>query len=133
MVRELTSPIARSWWTVVAGVALGLAAAWLTLGFLDQAGSPAPGVLPTSLLGVAIGLIVIAGPPLVRSAVNPHIRSEDALRDLTDVPSLGVIPRIRTVATASESRRRLAVNLLLSLLAIALLAAALLFGPGSPA
>jgi hypothetical protein len=133
LVRELTTPIARSWWTVVAGSSLGLAAAWLTLGFLEQAGRPAPAALPTSLLGIAIGLIVIAGPPLVRSAVNPHIGTEEALRDLADLPSLGVIPRIRTVETTGEARRRLVVNLVLSFLALALLAAAVLFGPGNPA
>ena len=131
MLPELTRPIARSWWTVVAGVSLGLAAAWLTLGFLERAGSPVPGSLATSLLGTVIGLIVVAGPPLVRSAVNPHICTEDSLRELTDTPSIGVIPRIRTADTAGEARRRLALNLLLSLLAIGLLAAVLIFGPRS--
>lgn len=75
-------------------------------------------------LAVVIGLIVFAGLPLVRSAVNPVICNEATIRDLTGVPLLIGIPRVSTQETRGDSRRRLLVNTLLSVMSVIGLAAA---------
>jgi hypothetical protein len=84
----------------------------------------APRPIEVYALGVVIGLIVFAGLPLVRSAVNPVICNEVTIRDVTGVPLLIGIPRVSTQETRGDSRRRLLVNVLLSVMSVLGLAAA---------
>jgi len=115
---ELARPLITSWWTPVAGVCIGLSAGIIVTEklpfFVAAPASPEP--VQVWLLGVAIGLIVFVGPPLVRTAVNPVICSEPAIRDITEVPLLATIPQIKTPLTAGASRRRVTVNVGLSAL-----------------
>jgi len=122
---ELALPLVGSWWTVVAGLCVGLSAGIIAAEHLPPTSAPQP--VKVCLLGVAIGLIVFVGPPLIRTAVNPVICSEAAIRDLTEVPVLATIPRIETPDTAGESRRRITLNVGLAMLsAVALAAVAVL-------
>jgi hypothetical protein len=111
-----------SWWTVVAGVCFGLAAAMVALDYVPSAPN-GPGELQVFALGLVIGLMVFVGPPLVRSAVNPVICSEPTMRRLTEVPILVGIPRVSTQDTREAARRRRLLNVFLSGLAIVALAA----------
>lgn len=119
---ELTRPLVDSWWTVVAGVCFGLAAAMVALDYVPSAPN-GPGELQVFALGLVIGLMVFVGPPLVRSAVNPVICSEPTMRRLTEVPILVGIPRVSTQDTREAARRRRLLNVFLSGLAIVALAA----------
>jgi hypothetical protein len=74
--------------------------------------SPRP--LEVYLLGLAVGLIVFVGPPVVRAAVNPVICNKTAIGGLTPLPVLVSIPRVSTPEGREDSRRRLLLNVFLS-------------------
>ena len=117
---ELTRPLVDSWWTVVAGVCLGLAAGMVALRYVSPP-PDGPGQLQVIALGLVIGLMLFVGPPVVRSAVNPVISSERTMRGLTDVPLLVGIPRVSTQDTREAARRRKLLNTFLSFLATTVL------------
>jgi hypothetical protein len=74
----------------------------------------APRPIEVYLLGLVVGLIVFVGPPVVGSAVNPVIRNETAIGDLTRLPVLVCIPRVSTPDNREDSRRRFLLNVFLS-------------------
>jgi len=84
----------------------------------------APRPIVVYALGVIIGLIIFAGLPLARSAVNPVICNAATIRDMTGTPVLISIPRVSTQETRGDSRRRSLVNVLLSVVSVVGLAAA---------
>ena len=86
----------------------------------------APHPIQVYALGVVIGLIVFAGLPLVRAAVNPVISSQATVRGMTEVPVLISIPRVSTRETREDSRRRMQINALLAVMAVVGLAGAAL-------
>jgi len=116
--------LVKSWWTVVAGICVGLSVGIIVAENLpiSVSGRAAPQRIQVWLLGVAIGLIVFIGPPLVRAAVNPVICSEPAIRVVTEVPVLATIPPIETPEMVGASRRRITVNVGLALLSAGALA-----------
>jgi hypothetical protein len=85
---------------------------------ISVAAPAAPQSVPVCLLAVAIGLIVFVGPPLVRTAVNPVVCSEPAIREITVVPLLATIPRIKTPEVVGASLRRIKVNVGLAVLSV---------------
>jgi len=119
---ELIRPLMVSWWTIVAGICIGLAAALVSLRRVPPP-PEGPAELQVVALGIVMGLMVFVGPPVVRSAVNPVIASESTIRGLTDVPLLGGIPRVSTQDTREAARRRFLLNTFLSVVAAIVLVA----------
>lgn len=123
---ELTRPLVDSWWTVVAGVCLGLTAALVALRYTLPP-PQGPGEIQVAALGLVVGLMLFVGPPVVRAAVNPVISNELTVRGLTGVPVLAGIPRVETRDTRAAARRRTTLNLVLSVMSVSVLAAVVLF------
>ena len=109
-----------SWWTVTAGVCLGLTAAIVALRYTAPP-PQGPGPYQVLTLGLVVGLMLFVGPAIVRAAMNPVISSEPTMRGLTDVPLLVSIPRVSTQDTREAARRRLLLNGFLSFVAVAVL------------
>jgi hypothetical protein len=119
---ELIRPLMDSWWTIVAGICIGLAAALVSLRRVPPP-PEGPAEMQVFALGIVVGLMVFVGPPVVRSAVNPVIFNEPTIRGLTDVPFLAGIPRVSTQDTREAARRRLLLNAVLSVVAAIVLVA----------
>jgi uncharacterized protein involved in exopolysaccharide biosynthesis len=91
-------------------------------------GPVAPAPAAVYVWGQVVGLSLFVGPVLVRSVVNPVLRSPQEVHELTGAPPLGAIPRLDSVEAREESRRRQVVNAIyatFSLIALAVLVLAL--------
>ena len=71
------------------------------------------------LLGLAVGLIAFLGPSLVRAAMDPVVSDRRSIDGLSGARVLEVIPRVATREVAIQARRRLLLNIGLSLAAVA--------------
>lgn len=73
------------------------------------------------LAGLSIGLLLLPGPLVVREFLRPRLLSEVGLAAMADVPVLACIHELQTPEVVRERRRRLAVNLPISILSAAAL------------
>ena len=147
----LTKTALRSWWTIVAGICLGLAGAVLALERIPPKfeatatmeasesvnGTAAPDEISKRLttaramrvygVFVALGCLLFSGPVVARGLLRPVISSEAGFATLSELPVLASIPAADTKQSRSTDRRRLAKNVTLSMLSCAILVGALVF------
>jgi polysaccharide chain length determinant protein (PEP-CTERM system associated) len=99
---------------------------------IERAVPPSIPVSPVPLvvyaLGLVGGLVLFVGPVLVLALLHPVVHSEQGLESLSDVPVLASIPRIDTPGVRTAARRALSLNIGLSALSAAVLAAVVLVG-----
>jgi len=151
--QDLTRTALRSWWTIVAGICLGLAGAVVALDRIPPrfeatatievpesvAGTHAPAEMsqrpvaysPESMQVYAVflvlGCLLFSGPVLARGLLRPVISSESGFGALSELPVLVSIPAADLEQSRRSTRRRLAKNVTLSMLSCAVLVGALVF------
>jgi uncharacterized protein involved in exopolysaccharide biosynthesis len=88
----------------------------------------APDPFQVYVLGIGFGCLLFIGPVLTRHLLNPVIGSEAAMIAVAEFPVVVTIPRIVTSVNSGDTRRMWFKNVSLSLLSLAVLAAAMVWG-----